>query len=159
MDGLEEKVSHILGDYGLHSEVQTLQKQVKHCLESKASIKNIDSVWEGLRHELSLKVRMSIIFLSAMRTPVMTVMTLDPTTILKASAVEVAELSKASVATAKQAALAARFVEWFSSRGEAYQHNLNVVEQKIEEVSGAHIPGYLEHKCQPYANLTSISLH
>ncbi len=58
---------------------------------------------------------------------------------LKASAVEVAELSKAYLGTAKQAVLAARFVEWFSSRGEAYQHNLSVVERKIEEVGGAHI--------------------
>ncbi len=58
---------------------------------------------------------------------------------LKASVAEVAELSKAHLGTAKQAALAAQFVEWFSSRGEAYQHNLNVVERKIEEVSRAHI--------------------
>ncbi len=72
MNELEQRVSHILGD-GLSSEVQGLQKQVKHCLESKASTKNIDSVWEGLRHELSLKVRITIIFLSVCRTA-MTVM-------------------------------------------------------------------------------------
>jgi hypothetical protein len=39
-----------------------------------------------------------------------------------------------------------RFVDWFSSRGEAYEHNLNVVEKQIETLAVNSMPS----RRQPY---------
>ncbi|KAG5181948.1 hypothetical protein JKP88DRAFT_320173 [Tribonema minus] len=58
-------------------------------------------------------------------------------------------LSSDQAATAKQAALAVRFVNWFSTRGEAYDHNLNAVEKQLHGMATSALSSINQR--QPYS--------
>jgi hypothetical protein len=82
-------------------------------MNSKADSKACDEMWAELREELDKKAWSSL----------------------------VEDLTRAQSSTAKEASLAVRFIEWYSQRGEALEHNLHAVEKKIEGLAIDSLPG------------------
>lgn len=110
--GLTLSLEGLKGD--LEKKTLEIDTSLRRSLDTKVDITACDAIWAEIRSELVCKAWSRELSLLNKR---------------------VDTLAQEHSKTARQAGLACRFVDWFSSRGKAYEHNLNAVERQIETLA------------------------